>query len=58
MITPSVAVAVPCCGSGTARVSVSGSPSGSKQTAEVGSAVGRFLTTLRGKPEFELHCGA
>ena len=56
-MTPLDAVAVPCCGSGAARVKLSGSSSGSEHQLEIGTCVERPVRTSGGKPEFEMQLG-
>ena len=57
-MTPLEAVAVPCCGSGTARLKVSGSSSGSTHQPAIGIARVRPWTVSCGMPEFEPQFGA
>ena len=56
-MTPLDAVAVPCCGSGTARVKLRASPSASSHHVVIGSCVARPWASARGKAEFGVQAG-
>ena len=56
-MTPLVAVAVPCCGSGAVRVKVSASLSASVHQVEIATCVGRPEWTAVGKPELAMQLG-